>query len=196
MARVMVSVASFGGFVKSQTVDSIVGLERDGHEIIPGNVIGHDCQTARNEQAKLALAKGADYLFMVDWDIVLPKDALRNLLSHNVYICAGFYVRGKSDVGRTVIVKKGSHLYDDCYFTDEIAEMREAGNYLVPIKAAGTGCMLVSTRVFDTIPSPWFEFKPTEDFNFCDKVRYRGYTVHMDTRVGCGHIHDRLLEAM
>lgn len=187
MARVMISVPCHAGVVQLPTFDSLIGMDHDGHEIIPGSVIAHDCQTARIDQAKLALEKGADYLLMVDWDVVLPKDALKNLMSHNQHICSGYYVRAKSDVGRTVVVKKNSHLFDDCYFDHEIAQMRESGEYLVEIKASGAGCLLIRTSVFNHIPKPWFEFKPTEDFYFCDKARYSGYKVYMDTRVRCNH---------
>ena len=47
--------------------------------------------------------------------------------------------------------------------------------------------LLIRTSVFNHIPKPWFEFKPTEDFYFCDKARYSGYKVFMDTRVRCNH---------
>jgi len=203
VARVLVSIPSFAGVVRSKTAESVANISWGDHEVVYSNVIGYDCTMARKAQVKRAIEEKADYLLFVDWDIVLPEDALVNLVEHDVDACTGYYVRGLSDEGRTVVVVKDSYNYDSCYYLAEIAAMRGNGRNLVEVKASGLGCFLVKTEVFQRLPQPWFQFRENaddtflgEDYFFCEKLLKAGVRVHMDTRVGCNHIHDRELEAM
>jgi len=203
VARVLVSIPSFDGRVKSRTAESVANLCCDGHELLFANVSGYDCAMARTKQAEMAVELGADYLLAVDSDMVVPQDALVNLLSHGVALCMGFYTRGTSDCGETNVVVRGCRDLSGCYLCSEIAEMREGGEFLVPDKAAGMGCALVRADVFERVRPPWFQFTRYgdgswlgEDYFFCEKCRQAGITPHIDTRVGCGHIHDRVLEAI
>ena len=64
------------------------------------------------------------------------------------------------------------------------------------LEEVGAGMLLVRMSVFDTIQAPWFNFRwipekddwGGEDGYFCRKAKQNGYKIHLDTRVGCGHI--------
>ena len=73
------------------TYKSIWDMDKCGHEIQFEFVRGYDVATARNNIAQCALDCGADYVLMVDNDVVLPKDALKNLLEEPQAVCTGYY---------------------------------------------------------------------------------------------------------
>ncbi len=54
----------------------------------------------------------------------------------------------------------------------------------------GAGCLLISRRVFETMPEPYF-FSPeqdyTEDTHFCFEAKKAGFTIYVDTTVKCKH---------
>ncbi len=163
---------------------------------------------ARNRIAADALNARYDYVLMVDNDIELPQDALRNLLEHDKLIVLGWYLnryaRGES---RYVCLYK--RLFDWQMFTaDELRTLRENGETLIRAKGGGLGCALINTALFRMLPFPWFEWTDLmreeldandvyqchdaftsggEDINFCNLVRNSGMTIYADTRVACGH---------
>ena len=90
------------------TYKSIWDMDKCGHEIQFEFVRGYDVATARNNIAQCALDYGADYVLMVDNDVVLPKDALKNLLEDPQDVCTGYYAhRGNDNLyhGRTCACK-------------------------------------------------------------------------------------------
>ena len=77
--KILIAVPTFEN-IMPDTFKSIYDLDTTGHEVMFEFVRGYDCATARNHIAQMALDKGVDYVLMVDNDVVLPKDALQNLL--------------------------------------------------------------------------------------------------------------------
>ncbi len=58
------------------------------------------------------------------------------------------------------------------------------------VKATGS-LMLIRRNVLDSIGDPWFETTSSrydEEFQFCAKVRARGYKILVDPEVTVGHI--------
>ena len=107
--------------------------------------------------------------------------------------------------GRTCVCK----LYDDTgkkyfnypleseYSADEIAKLREDGQYKVQIHGGGMGCALIKTSVFQKFAYPWYDWVNykgqnrgmlSEDLYFCENCRKAGIPIFTDTRVTCGHI--------
>lgn len=208
MARLIVCVPSFDGSVKGKTAESLGNAveflsERRFYEVGYRFPRGYDIARARNFMARWALEDDADYLLMVDSDMVLPKDAIFNLLDDDVDVALGFYVSGRSDEGRTTVVRLGAADNANTYTTADFRSLRESGKNLVEVKYGGMGCALVETSVFGRIKKPWFYYQDnpdgsgfSEDYWFCRQCTGAGIKVHVDTRVGCGHIKDRTLEAM
>lgn len=205
----MVGIPTFDGSVKSRTAESVgnaidhaedAGLLDKVVHRYPG---GYDVARARNFMARWALEEKVDYLLMVDSDMVLPRDAVANLIADGVDVALGFAVRGTSDSGSTAMVRVGSHDNSNTLSTEDFRKMREDGTDIVEVKRGGMACALVRTRVFDHVKKPWFYYQDnqdgsalSEDYWFCRQCQNAGVKVFVDARVGCGHIKERVLEAM
>lgn len=79
--KILLAVPTFEN-IYPDTFKSIYELDKAGHEVMFEFVRGYDCATARNRIAQKSLDMEADYVLMVDNDVVLPNDALHNLLDH------------------------------------------------------------------------------------------------------------------
>ena len=204
----MVSIPSFDRSVKSLCAESVGNaVERASWDDLLGEVVhryvgGYDVACARNEMARGALAAKADYLWMVDSDMVVPDEALARLLSDGVPVATGWYVRGAGDGDMTCAAKRGSTGFIASWRASELVEKRTRGVELLEVKGNGLGCALVRTDVFERIARPWFRFTDHgdgtvlgEDYWFCQRCADAGIPVYVDLRVACGHIHDRVLEA-
>lgn len=151
---------------------------------------GYGIEHIRNIIAKYALDKQYDYVFCVDSDILLPKNALERLLEHNRDVVSGVYARkqpGQKIV--EVFVRQGTKL-----LPVTLDVLQPPG--LHRVNACGLGCALIKTDVFRKIPFPQFEYyfsiNPqsviSEDTDFCQKVYEAGKSVWVDSTVLCGHV--------
>jgi len=207
---VLIAVPTFES-VSPDTFKSIYGLDCGGHDTLFDFVRGYDCARARNHIGHLAQYEEADYVLMVDSDIVLPPDALVNLLDPAADVCCGYYVRKGGEADTTCAFKLnrpdgkpyGDYTVEGCYTLGELHALRDAGQTRVEVHGSGMGCALVRTDVFLEIPYPWFDWVNrnngktlSEDMYFCEKCIEEGMKVQVDTRVGCGHLFSKLLGAM
>lgn len=199
----MVGIPTLEGWARQKTAESLGNAiehltANHGEEvsrIVHRYPRGYDIDRARNFMAQWALDEKCDYLFMVDSDIILPQDAISNLLQHRAMVCLGWYAR-TTDESFTNVVRKATAGHGDCFSVKELASM----DGTIEVKAGGMGCALVSTDVFGRIKFPWFEYTDgpaamSEDYSFCKKCWEAGIGVLLDARVGCGHIKERVLEA-
>lgn len=207
MARVLIAVPTFEN-ITPDTFKAIWDMDKGDHECLFEFVRGYDCATARNNIVMKAFELNADYVMMVDNDVTPPRDALLNLLSHDVDVCSGFYAhRGRDNVysGRTCVCRmlqpNGVPYYnyplESEWTADELREKREAGEYLIQIHGGGMGCILVKVDVFRRIEYPWFDWVNyknssysmlSEDLYFCEKLKADFTPMYVDTRVPCGHL--------
>lgn len=209
--KILIAVPTFEN-IYPDTFKSIYDLDTSGHETEFEFVRGYDCATARNRIAQISLDKGADYVLMVDNDVVLPKDVLQNLLDDAKEVCLGFYAHRDADNiyrGRTCVCK----LYDESgvkyfnypleseYTAEELRTMRDSDQYKVQIHGGGMGCALIKTDVFRKIEYPWYDWVNyknghrgmlSEDLYFCEACRKRGIPIYTDTRAVCGHLLRRI----
>jgi len=213
--RVLIAIPTFEN-ISPDTFKSVWDMDKGGHECLFDFVRGHDCAAARNKIAAKAQESGADWLLMVDGDVTVPKDALLNLLSHDVDCVGGFYLRRNeanmpSDLtcAYKLLDEHGrahfNYTLESSYAKGELSDMRERGEYLVEIHGCGMGCILVRTDVFGRIGYPWFKWINypngrrdvlTEDLYFCEELRNAGIPRYLDTRVACGHLFRRIEEAV
>ena len=206
--KILIAVPTFEN-IYPDTYKAIYDVDSAGHEIIFEYVRGYDCATARNRIAQKAIDLGTDYVLMVDNDVVIPKDAIKNLTDDIRPVTLGYYAHRDSDNiyrGRTCVCK----LYDDNgikhfnypleseYTAKELQEMRDAGQYKVEIHGGGMGCAFIKTTLFsNTLKYPWYDWVNysgpnrgmlSEDLYFCENCRQRNVTIVTDTRVACGHM--------
>ena len=74
--KILIAVPTFEN-ITPDTFRSIYGLNQAGCECVFNFIRGYDCAAARNNIAREALNVQADYVLMVDNDVVLPYNALR-----------------------------------------------------------------------------------------------------------------------
>ena len=202
MPSLMVSVPTFDRSLKSLTAESIGNAVERASGMLDGVVYkyagGYSVARARNIMAQRALDAGVDCILMVDSDMVVPEDGLERLLSHDLEVCTGWAVRGTSDTGQTSVIKPGTQGFHDSYMASEIASM----DGLFEVKGNGMAFALINTDVFRRFKRPWFKYVDYpngsalgEDYYFCQQCAQNGVKVWVDPNVGCGHIHDRVLEA-
>ena len=180
----------------------------DGIEVAFDFIRGYDCATARNNIVSRAKGINADYVLMIDNDVIPRKDILAHFLDDPKDVCLGFYAHRDTDNiyrGRTCICKK----YDDKgeeyfhypleseYTEQEMRELRENGEYKVLIHGGGMGCAFIKLDVFDRINYPWYDWVNyddehrgmlSEDLYFCEQCKWKRIPIYTDTRVGCKHI--------
>ena len=88
--RILIAVPTFEN-ITPDTFKSIYELDTCGNEVGFDFVRGYDCATARNHIVMEAKDSGADYVLMVDNDVVLPDDVIRNFTEELTDVCLGFY---------------------------------------------------------------------------------------------------------
>ena len=205
--KILIAVPTYET-IYPDTYKSIWDMDKCGHDVQFEFVRGYDVATARNNIAQCALNCNADYVLMVDNDVVLPKDALKNLLEDPVDVCIGYYAhRGNDNLyhGRTCACKllqeDGTEYYHFPLESEstaaEMQEMRKAGITKFEIHGGGMGCALIKTDVFRRTEYPWYDWVNygdsergmlSEDLHFCVLCRIHGIKIHTDVRVGCGHL--------
>lgn len=191
---ILIAVPTFENILP-ETFKSIYDLK--GEDTCFEYVRGYDCANARNRIAQIAIDRGAEYVLMVDSDMVIPSDALTNMLSDNCDVVLGYCPRREdSYTGQTCIYKQGWFSYvDESRFTvKELRNLKRAGWNTVAVHGGGMACALIKTDVFKRLSYPWFKWVDypsgevlSEDLYFCSRCGEESIPVHVDTRVGCGH---------
>ena len=204
--NIMIAVPTFET-IYPDTYQSIYELDKAGHELAFEFIRGYDCATARNKIAQRSMDLNADYVLMVDNDVVLPKDALINLTDDMKEVCLGYYAHRDVDnvyKGRTSVCKlfdsNGEKYFnyplDSEYTATELIGL-QGKKHKIAIHGGGMGCAFISTSVFQRLKYPWYDRVNyaddnrgmlSEDLYFCEQCRKHGITIYTDTRVGCGHI--------
>jgi GT2 family glycosyltransferase len=203
--QILIAVPTFES-IYPDTFKSIYDLDVSGIETQFEFVRGYDCATARNRIAQIAIDKCVDYVLMVDNDVVLPKDALINMLDNPKDVCLGYYAHRDTDNiyrGRTCVCKlqkeSGAlwHNYplESEYTAKELDLLKSRGDYKIRIHGGGMGCALIKTDVFKALEYPWYDWVNykdmgmlSEDLYFCEKCKSKSILIYTDARVNCGHM--------
>ena len=167
--KIFIAVPTYEN-IYPDTFKAIWDMDDCGHDLLFEYVRGYDCATARNRIAQRALDLNADYVLMVDNDVVLPRDALRNLLDDPTDVCLGYYAHRDTDNiyrGRTCVCKlkqpNGQRYFnyplDSEYTAAELQNLQENGQYKLEIHGGGMGCALIRAEVFRTIEYPWYDLR-------------------------------------
>lgn len=177
---------------------SIMNLDWDGHDITYTHADGagvYGIAQARNCLVKKALDGGYDKLFMIDSDMIVPEDAIINLLDPDVPIAIGV-ARYKNDSGRAPIFKGyQDSTGSDAWIWDQIPPGR------FEFKSGGVACAMLDVEFLRRMKRPWFVWEERangtyvgEDIWFYEKVGQMGVKPQADGRVRCGHIGRKVYE--
>lgn len=149
---------------------------------------GYTVADAQNLAVKEALDKGFEYVFFVEDDIVIPRNALVKLLHHDAEVVGGFYYRKYLP-----LESAGMHYREDG--TPGPIENFKIGDIIHDTLVLPMGCTLIKTDVFKRMEFPYFKEytvmdRPTltSDTYFCEKARQVGVDIITDTGVQCLHI--------
>ena len=205
--KILIAVPTYET-IYPDTFKSLWDLDKCGHDCQFESVRGYDIATARNRIATIALNREVDYVFMVDNDVVLPKNALELLLEDAKEVCLGYYEhRDPKNInyGRTCICRLkdpgGKEYYhypkESQYTHEEMQGMADAGTKKIVVHGGGSGCALIHTDVYRKTGYPWYDWVNygdknrgllSEDLFFCSLCRASGIQIWADVRVGCGHM--------
>lgn len=146
---------------------------------------------SRNEVVRSALENKCDWVFFLDTDVICPPDTITRLLAHNLPIVSGVYYTRAPPLEPAV--------WREIQPNGKQAIQFQPGQGLIEADFIGAGCLLIHTSVFKNIESPYFKWTlsfedpknpmvgRSEDFEWCKKVRSRGYKVFVDTSIICKH---------
>jgi len=173
------------------TVDWALGLRQLQ---LPRHTIsmtrGQPIDLSRDTLVHRMQESGAEYMFFLDSDVILPNDAVVRLLSHNQDIISGVYHVRHNPI--TPAMWKESPEFPGKY--NPIVGYNEGS--LIDVDSIGMGCCLIHKRVFEKLEEPYFKWSMdsnqengvSEDFYFCKKAREAGFHIYVDTSIQCTHI--------
>lgn len=157
------------------------------------NSQGFPVDTARNEVCRMFLDESDhDYLLFLDADMRHPGDVAHRLLVHQVPIVTGRYQMRKPPFHTVAMRKTGEGPHDYKAIEDQ--------HGLVPVDAAGAGCLLIERSVLEDMRQifgdNWFQYQAgpkglrtvSEDMWFFEKAREIGIQAHCDLDVVCTHV--------
>lgn len=164
-----------------------LGRNYPQYDFILNNPARCSIDRMRNMSAQLAMECNADYVLMLDDDVLVPFDALSGLLAADAdIIAADVMIRGypfnhmlfqwnEDKTGLTTM--------------EDVPEPRG----VIDIGAVGCSLTLIKTSVFLRTPQPYFVTGPetnTEDIYFCLRAAKAipDLTIKADTRIICPHV--------
>lgn len=178
-----------------ETFRSIYRLNTGGHDVTFDFVKGYDCAKARNDIAKRAVNDGFSHVLMIDSDIVVPENALVDMLEYPAEIVLGCYPHKNTKKHEVELFKLGQPDFVERFTYDELPDTHPR----MSVKGGGLGCALIATSVFSRLPFPWFKYVVynngstlSEDLYFCSEARKVGMKIQGDLRVRCGHMFKHL----
>lgn len=203
--KVVVGIPLMGGTPPASYHDRLLMFKYLGHReehdfqlgISPHYAFSLNCtgdilvQYARERFAESVIEMDADYLFMIDDDMLAPPDLFYRLAENDKDICAALAFTRNPDhkpviydviEGRDPVTKKE-------YYVNKFA-MNYPRDSLVQCDAVGFGAVLIKRKVIDAMAAPRFMGLSGcgEDITFCHKAKKLGFEVWMDTRVKLGHL--------
>ena len=198
--RILIAVPTYEN-IMPDTFKSIYDLDKGGHECIFDFVRGYDCARARNIIAQKAKDLKTDFVLMIDNDMIIPKDALINMLEDDSDICLGYAARRNTEneyTGQMNLYKLGEYNYSRHFSYQDIQKLKAEGKTKFQVHGGGMACVLIRTSMFGRLPFPWFLWENyktgaclSEDLYFCEQCRKAKIPVYADTRVSCGHLFRR-----
>lgn len=191
--RILVAVPT-AKYIESETFKSIYNLEKKDNWVVDVQFFyGYRVDQVRNLIADYTIKEDYDYVLNVDSDMILPSNALINLMNRDKGVVSGVYL--KKELDKKIPEMYGGEVVDENGQTDYNWLIKQNGN-IVTIYTCGFGCVLIKKEVFQKIGYPWFEYHVSyefkdsisEDTDFCLKAMNKGYNIYLDTGVFCEHI--------
>jgi cellulose synthase/poly-beta-1,6-N-acetylglucosamine synthase-like glycosyltransferase len=127
--------------------------------------------------------KRNDYVWLVDSDVLTPKNALSRLLSHNKDIVAGKVLNN--------ILAGGKEWYNAFRVEGNVMDTVEDGEELIEVDITGA-CCLYSKEVLDAGVKFGYNHNG-EDVALCLQAQKKGFKIYWDPLVQCKHFKEDIL---
>lgn len=148
-------------------------------------------QYAREIFAKSVIEMDADYLFMIDDDMLAPPDLFYQLAKNDKDICAALAFTRNPDHKPVIydVIEGHDPVTKKEFYVNKFA-MNYPRDTLVQCDAVGFGAVLIKRKVIEAMKEPRFMGLTGcgEDITFCHKAKKLGFEIWMDTRVKLGHL--------
>lgn len=182
-------LSSYPKAVKSWFVlekgDSRVSYFLNSMGVCPRDEIYQVLADKLNTARELVLKENYDYLFSVDADIVLPKNALIRLLSWNRDIVSGLWRLRPSRGANSVLCARTETLASDGSLRFRFIEKDKdfTPGQLIKCATIGTSCLLMSRKALRDL-----KFFADGEGAFVKRAKEKGYDSFVDTGVKCIHL--------
>src|SRR3990167_9080572 len=110
---------------------------------IPGQIMpvtGMPFDHGRNTICMKALECGADYVYMLDSDVVPPPDAILRLMAHKQPLISGLYCRRSPPAGVPVMMRPVGQWITQW-----------TPNAVIEVDVVGAGCMLIHRSILENL---------------------------------------------
>lgn len=148
-------------------------------------------QYAREIFADSVINMDADYLLMIDDDMLAPPDLFYQLAANDKDICAALAFTRNPDHKPVIydVIEGFDPVTKKEFYVNKFS-MNYPRNTLVQCDAVGFGAVLIKRKVIEAMKAPRFMGLQGcgEDITFCYKAKKLGFEVWMDTRVKLGHL--------
>lgn len=146
--------------------------------------VGPERGRGRDFLVEQSLERGSEWILFLDDDHSFSPTLLIQLLSHNQPIVASLYLLRQPPFWPIAYSSKS----EEGIYTALDLPKQQTG--LVPVRAAGTGGMLIRSEVFYELDPPWFLHtdQQSEDLYFSDRATEAGFPIFVDLEARLGHI--------
>jgi cellulose synthase/poly-beta-1,6-N-acetylglucosamine synthase-like glycosyltransferase len=192
--KIMIALITNQGILPINFVSSLMGMYEYTKEFY--NISLKDIKVIsntyvdnmRNIAVDEAQKSNYDYLFMLDVDMIYPKNSIVDLMKHKKEVIGGLYYRRKSPHLPVHWKKVGRHL-------DKHIEWFEEGK-IKQVGASGGGGVLFKVKAFKKLKRPYFQVKYInhgmnavgEDIDYCFKIKGK-IKFFIDPKIKYAHIH-------
>lgn len=195
--KVVIGVPAFAGILpegQQNFMRLVFRLGRDtDYDIVPAIVTKSEQFRARNRIVTTAREANADYLLMLDDDMLVPPDLVQRLIAHDKDVVGALYYQRGGDFHPVVMKMHEDEIGSfSCRFLDRSDPViMHPGLY--PVDIIGGGCMLFKMHVFDKLIEPYFTWEHNigTDLQICRRMLEAGFQPYIDTTIELGHIGER-----
>lgn len=140
----------------------------------------------RNKIVQRFLAKGYDYLLMIDDDVTPPPSVVNMADFGKDIMAATAFIWQQGAVMPVAWNRMEDGMYQPIDITNK--------DGIVEVDAIGTGCVMLSRKVLEEVKAPFLnEYDPDGiklfglDIAFCQKAKEKGFKVYTNIDYVCGH---------
>ena len=151
---------------------------------------------AREMLAVKSLELKADYLFMIDDDMMAPVDVFYRLVKHDVDLVAPLaFTRNAPHRAVMFSTIEGFDQVMGKPYSINNPVHNYPRNKLVECDAVGFGAALIKTEILKKMKPPYFmgSHGTGEDIHFCLTAKKLGFRVFMDTATKLGHLSNPII---